>query len=140
MTATTAPLLAALEKAGLPFLAGEPLARHTTLGVGGPVPAFLLPRDAAEVGRCLEVLGDLAFPYRVLGAGSNVLALDEGLDFAVITTERLASTAPPPANATRVAAGAGVFLPRLVRETASPASPGSSSRSASRAASVARCG
>jgi len=110
-------LSAALDKTGAPFRIGEPLARHTTIGVGGRVPCLLSPRDPAEAARALQVLIEHGLAYRVLGAGSNVIAADGDLDFAVIETAGLA--APPCFDGTRVEAGAGVFLPRLAREAAS---------------------
>jgi UDP-N-acetylmuramate dehydrogenase len=110
-------LRAALERAKVAFLADEPLARHTTLGVGGPVPVYLEPASAAEAARALDLLAQEGLLYRVLGAGSNVVAADEGLDFAVVATAGL--NRPPRFDGERVTADAGVFLPRLAREAAS---------------------
>lgn len=57
----------------------EPLAAHTTFRIGGPAQWLVLPRTeeavAAVVGACREA----EVPLRILGAGSNVLAPDEGL-------------------------------------------------------------
>ena len=109
-------LRAALTRAGVGFLVDEPLARHTTLGVGGPVPLFVTPRDAVEVARAVGLLGEAALTWRALGAGSNLIADDEGLDFAVVATTALGS--PARVDGTRVTAAGGVFLPRLAREAA----------------------
>ena len=109
-----AAVAAALARAGIELRRDEPLAAHTTLGVGGPVPLFLLPRDTAELCAAVDILGAAAYPFRVLGAGSNLIAADRGLDFAVIATAGLAR--PPQFDGTRVTADAGVFLPQLVRD------------------------
>jgi len=113
---TTIGLGSALERAGLSLRRDEPLARHTTLCIGGPTPFFVEPRDTEELRRTVDLLGEAAMPWRVLGAGSNLLVDDEPLDFAVIATSKLAR--PAAIDGTTVRADAGLFLPRLVRDTA----------------------
>ena len=104
----------ALTRAGITFLRDEPLARHTTIGIGGAVPLFVAPRTTAELQVVLDILGSADVPWRLLGAGSNLLAADSGLDFAVIVTSGLAR--PIVFDGTRVVADAGYFLPRLAVE------------------------
>jgi len=94
----------------------EPISRHTTMGVGGPAPWFLLPRDAASLAGLVHELSSAAIAFRVLGAGSNLIVADEGLRTPVISTEKLAPDLSRAAG--RVRAGAGMLLPRLVRELA----------------------
>ena len=94
----------------------EPISRHTTMGVGGPAPWFLLPRDAASLAGLVRELSSAAIAFRVLGAGSNLIVADEGLRTPVISTEKLAPDLSRAAG--RVRAGAGMLLPRLVRELA----------------------
>ena len=89
-------MTAALEKAAIPYREREPLSRHTTMGVGGPAAVMAFPRSADELRTTLELRCELGVPHRVLGGGSNLLVVDEGLDELVVNTESL----------TRVALGA----------------------------------
>ena len=101
---------------GIECRLNEPLARHTTMGVGGPAPFFLLPREAGALASLVRELAALAAPFRVLGAGSDLIVADEGVRTPVISTERI--TADLVREGDRVRAGAGMLLPRLVREMA----------------------
>ena len=88
-------------------LVNEPLARHTTFEIGGPAQWLVLPRTeeqvAAVVARCREA----GVPWRVLGAGSNVLAPDEGLGGVVLKlAENFAATEVLPGGELRACAGA----------------------------------
>src|SRR5437867_11039328 len=94
----------------------EPLSRHTTMGVGGPAPFFLLPRDAGSLAAIVRELSASGTRFRVLGAGSNLIVADEGVRTPVISTEKLAAGLEREGN--RVRAGAGVLVPRFVRELA----------------------
>lgn len=80
---------AALREAGVPFREGEPFARHTTMGVGGPAAVMAFPRTRDELRHTLRVRRDLQAPHRILGGGSNLVVVDEGLDELVINTEHL---------------------------------------------------
>jgi UDP-N-acetylenolpyruvoylglucosamine reductase len=63
---------------------GVPLARHTTLGAGGPASAFATPTTLAEVGQALAWARARALPVAVIGLGSNLLVADEGVDALVL--------------------------------------------------------
>ena len=69
----------ALQKAGIPYREGEPLSRHTTMGVGGAAAVMAFPRSSRELQATLQVRADLQVPHRVLGGGSNLVVADEGL-------------------------------------------------------------
>lgn len=94
----------------------EPLARHTTMGVGGPTPALFLPADATALAALVKALAASNTRYRVLGAGSNLIVADEGISTPVIATEKLA--APTVCDTERVHAAAGALLPKVAREMA----------------------
>jgi len=67
----------------------EPLACHTTIGVGGKAAFFLSPgrpHALAETIRCCRRYG---YPYLLLGAGSNLLFSDCGYPGLIISTEQL---------------------------------------------------
>jgi UDP-N-acetylmuramate dehydrogenase len=79
----------ALREAGLSFRENEPFSRHTTMGVGGPAAVMVFPRSKAELQRTLALRAELDLPHRVLGGGSNLVVVDEGLDELVINTEEM---------------------------------------------------
>ena len=83
----------ALREAGVPFRENEPFSRHTTMGVGGPAAVMAFPRSADELRTTLRVRGALGVEHRVLGGGSNLVVVDEGLDELVINTEDMKSVA-----------------------------------------------
>jgi UDP-N-acetylmuramate dehydrogenase len=80
---------AALREAGVAYREQEPLARHTSMGVGGPAALMAFPRTPDQLRRTLELRRELDLPHRVLGGGSNLVAVDEGLDELVVNTREL---------------------------------------------------
>jgi UDP-N-acetylmuramate dehydrogenase len=62
----------------------EPLARHTTLELGGPSPYFVDAPDTASILDVLRWADARGLPVRVLGGGSNVVVADEGVDGVVL--------------------------------------------------------
>jgi UDP-N-acetylmuramate dehydrogenase len=81
--------MAALQEAGVPFRRDEPLSRHTSMGVGGPAAVMAFPRTSEELCAALQVRRDLEAPHRILGGGSNLVAVDAGLDELIVNTEEL---------------------------------------------------
>lgn len=102
----------ALREAGVPFRENEPLSRHTSMGVGGPASLMAFPRSAGELRAALGVRRHTAAPHRVLGGGSNLVVVDEGLDELVINTQELAQVGVGDDGV--VDAGGGANLIRLV--------------------------
>ena len=69
-----------------------PLARLTTVGIGGPARAFAQPRTVEELSRAIAWAGERGLPVVPIGLGSNVLAADEGVEALVVRlTGELAS-------------------------------------------------
>ena len=62
----------------------EPMARHTSFRIGGPAEAIAFPKSADELCEILKVVVLLDCKCVILGAGTNVLAPDEGIDGLVI--------------------------------------------------------
>lgn len=62
----------------------EPLARHTSFRIGGPAEVMAFPASAEELSRLLRAAGELGIAPAILGAGTNVLAPDEGLPGLVV--------------------------------------------------------
>ncbi len=61
----------------------EPLARYTTLYLGGHARFLAAPRDVDQMREMLGVFHRFGIPVRALGGGSNVLIRDEGVEGAV---------------------------------------------------------
>ncbi|MGD1048415.1 MAG: UDP-N-acetylmuramate dehydrogenase [Candidatus Krumholzibacteriaceae bacterium] len=98
-------------------LPGEPLALHTTYHVGGKAEVLVVPRDADDAARVYSFLKREGVQLVVIGAGSNVIAPDEGIDGVVLRTAA-ASARILFLGGRRVRADAGVPLLDLVRAAA----------------------
>jgi UDP-N-acetylmuramate dehydrogenase len=66
---------------------GVELARHTTLGTGGPARAFARPTSVSEVEELLRDAADSGLAVATVGLGSNLLVADEGVDALVLRLE-----------------------------------------------------
>ena len=62
----------------------EPMAKHTSFRIGGPVEVMAFPRNREELAELLKTSALLDCKTAILGAGTNVLAPDEGIDGLVI--------------------------------------------------------
>lgn len=98
---------------------GEPLARHTTFRIGGPVACLASPESEPALERLVALAKEGRVPFFVLGGGSNLLAPDGPLDRLAVKLDRacgqVRGEAVSGADACRVVAGAGVKLARLLR-------------------------
>lgn len=81
---------AALREIGVPFQENEPFSGHTSMGVGGPAAVMAFPRTPEELRQTLKTRKELEAPHRVLGGGSNLVVVDEGLDELVVNTRDMA--------------------------------------------------
>jgi UDP-N-acetylmuramate dehydrogenase len=97
---------------GLPGVReNEPLASCTSFGIGGPADFFLEPGKAEGIEKVLEGSRERGIPYFLLGAGTNLLIADagiEGLVVRVVTREHHI-------DGTRITAAAGLKMMRLAR-------------------------
>lgn len=62
----------------------EPMKKHTTFRIGGPVDYYLCPHSAKEIQKVVEICREEKIPYFILGNGSNLLVSDKGYRGAVI--------------------------------------------------------
>ena len=62
----------------------EPMSRHTSFRIGGPVEVMAFPKSSEELSRLLKASALLDCKGVILGAGTNVLAPDEGMSGLVI--------------------------------------------------------
>ena len=115
--------LASVEKAcaaaGLAPVRGYPLARWTTLGVGGEAALFVPLADLPAVRAFARVLAAFdadVLPLFVLGKGSNTLVADAGIDTVVVKLG--AGLKWLRREGSDVLAGAGEAMPALAAWTA----------------------
>src|SRR5580692_3388871 len=62
----------------------EPMAKHTTLRVGGPADLYLEPASEADLAAALKWCHERQVRFFVVGRGSNLLVSDNGLRGVVI--------------------------------------------------------
>lgn len=66
------------------FAMEEPMAKHTSFRIGGPVEVMAFPESADELAKILKVSALLDITPAIMGAGTNILAPDEGIRGLVI--------------------------------------------------------
>jgi UDP-N-acetylmuramate dehydrogenase len=94
----------------------EPLARHTTLRIGGPARWHFSPAGEDEVAGAVLWAREAGVPWLVLGLGSNVLVRDGGFPGLVIKLGKGLDALAVERDVWR--AGAGLPTPLLARRTA----------------------
>lgn len=62
----------------------EPMAKHTTFRIGGPVDFFVTPETTEELSQIIQLCKASVVPFFVMGHGSNILVSDEGMEGVVI--------------------------------------------------------
>lgn len=62
----------------------EPMSKHTSFRIGGPAAVMAFPQNEEELSEVLKVSGKLDIKPVILGAGTNVLAPDEGLPGLIV--------------------------------------------------------
>jgi len=72
---------------GAEWLPGELLSRHTSLAVGGPADIIRV-HDAHRLPELVAYLHRRGVPWRILGGGSNLLVVDEGLPDVLLRLAR----------------------------------------------------
>jgi UDP-N-acetylmuramate dehydrogenase len=110
---------ALLERFGAKVRAAEPLARHSTFGVGGPADAWVTVTSEADAVALVTLAVARGYPLLVVGNGTNVLYADAGIRGIVMqmALNDWSVIARDDAHAL-LKAGAGVSLPRLVNDLA----------------------
>ncbi len=89
----------------------EPMANHTSFGIGGPARYFAEPRDLESFAQAFARGREAGLPIRILGRGSNILVTDEPHPWLVVSTRFLGDLRR---IGNCIEAGSGIFLPRLV--------------------------
>ncbi len=91
------------------LLKEQPLANYTSFRIGGPAERLALPRSAQELALVFSAAAEAGIRPRLLGAGTNVLAPDEGVCGVIIVT-RDALTGLERLDATHLRAFSGTSL------------------------------
>ena len=65
-----------------------PMARRTSMRVGGDADLMIFPSSEEELRRVLRTLTDERLPYFILGGGTNLIVADKGIREPVIATEK----------------------------------------------------
>ena len=96
---------------GLELRMNEPMAKHTSFRVGGGAEVMAFPKNVRELAELLKVSALLDCKCAILGAGTNVLAPDEGISGLVICLKD-ALTGMERLSDTRIRVMAGVTMSR----------------------------
>jgi UDP-N-acetylmuramate--alanine ligase len=91
----------------------EPLARKTTIGLGGAARIYAEPASTADLQALVKTAKARALPLIVLGRGSNLVVPDEGVDGLVVSLRQPAWEIFEPRADGRVWVGAGLRLKNL---------------------------
>jgi UDP-N-acetylmuramate dehydrogenase len=89
----------------------EPLATRTSFGIGGPADFFVELARVDAIEKAVEGCHEQGIPYLLLGAGTNLLIADKGIEGLVIRVVNREHAI----DRTKVRAGAGLKMMRLAR-------------------------
>lgn len=112
------------EKLGEKAKENEPMARYTTLKVGGPADLFYDAKTSDELVGAVKAARELSVPVFIMGGGSNILVGDKGIAGLVIknSTNRITIRGAKGTYKTGAQAGkvfveaeSGVAMNKLVR-------------------------
>lgn len=92
----------------------EPLARHTTFGIGGPAALYVECDSLHDVATTFEILAECEVEWTVLGKGSNMLVSDVGYPGAIVVLGR--DFKRHGIDGSHLRSGAGVILAALVQD------------------------
>ena len=121
---TIEPSLKQLQKALIQRLGpacvrvGEPLARHTFYRIGGPAGLLVTVENAGALATAVVLARENKVPCFVLGAGTNVLVSDRGVQGLAIKNRARTVAWSDKGDKTIVTAESGASLSRLARQTA----------------------
>lgn len=96
--------------------ADEPMARHTSLGLGGPADLYVEPSDVDALRDTIAFVESEGLPLLILGRGTNLLVRDGGIDGVVVATAR--ALAEVTTEGETLAAGGGASLARALMRAA----------------------
>jgi UDP-N-acetylmuramate dehydrogenase len=89
----------------------EPLASHTSFGIGGPAEFFVEMSKPKAIEDMLDGAAERGIPYMLLGAGTNLLIADAGIEGLVVRVVNREVHI----EGRQIRAGAGLKMMRLAR-------------------------
>lgn len=102
------------ENSDICILENESMREHCSFKVGGPVRAFIAPKDVWDASKVFYYLHMNGVSPLVIGKGTNIIIPEEGLDICVVSTENLNQIRRGEGENT-IYAEAGVSMARLAQ-------------------------
>lgn len=99
-----------LTSAGVFFVEGEELKKHTSFRIGGAASFFCEPQDVAQLSMILKTANSSHAPYFILGQGTNVLFADYGYKGLIIKIAKVFSNIEVNAARNEITVSAGTPL------------------------------
>ena len=96
------------------IMENEPMANHTSYGIGGPALAFIKPKSIKDLQIIQSFAQKHSLAIHCIGSGSNLLVSDNGIDGFVLSLEKSSKKILFEEDICYV--GAGVKLSKLVKE------------------------
>jgi UDP-N-acetylmuramate dehydrogenase len=93
----------------------EPLAKHTTFGIGGPADCMVFPETREELSKLLKYAYQKNISAIFIGSGSNILVWDKGFDGIVISLKKSFKNLTIKRNS-QIIVEAGVMLGTMVKQ------------------------
>lgn len=91
------------------YIFNAPMSEHTTFKIGGAADILIFPSSAEQVAQIFRLAREFKIPCTILGNGSNVLVLDNGIRGAVVKfSDKFFGNFR--AEGTKIFAGAGAKL------------------------------
>ena len=90
-----------------------PMAPLTTFRIGGPADVFIEPKDASALSEIIKVCKKENIPFMLIGAGSNLLVSDKGIEGVVCRLGEGFDYVE--VEGTKICAGASVSLAKLAK-------------------------
>ncbi|GAB5615618.1 UDP-N-acetylmuramate dehydrogenase [Faecalimonas canis] len=95
-------------------LTNEPMSKHTTFRIGGPVDYFVCPENIEEVQKVVCLCNEMDMPFYLLGNGSNLLVGDKGYRGVIIRLYKQMDKIE--VSGTKIKAQAGALLVKVANE------------------------
>ena len=98
--------------------AGEPMSKHTTVGIGGPADWYFKAATAADLAEAIAAAREEGLPVYPLGRGSNLLVGDAGIRGLVVRTPDSVGESRIDGEAVTHEADAGAWILKLAHTLA----------------------
>ena len=92
----------------------EPMARHTSMRVGGPAEIWVEPATEADLAKLLRYCHERNVPVTIIGRGTNLLVRDGGIAGVVVQLAGAEFAKVEAADGERLRAGGGARLRSIV--------------------------